>query len=126
MLGLSVPNELLLLALVGLAGFGLGWFLRRRQRPKEREIIESVALERGPTAIVSVALADALKVSAGEPVAQETVATLAAASQAILEMQLLPTCPRCGARMELRVFNEKKIWVCDDFPGCRGARMADQ
>lgn len=117
---MSVPFELIILLLVGFAGFGLGWLLRRRPKGPEIEPMELG----GRTAIVSPLLTNALKVD--EPIAQETVATLAAASQVIHEIQLLPTCPRCANRMELRIFNGKKIWVCDDFPGCRGARMADE
>lgn len=116
---MSVPFELGLLLLVGLAGFGLGWLLRRRSGEPEVEPIELG----GRTAIVSQPLDSAIPPEG--PINQETVATLAAASQAIHEIHLLPTCPHCGNRMELRVFKEKKIWVCDDFPGCRGARMDD-
>lgn len=123
MVGRSVPIELLVLALVGLAGFGLGWWLRRRGRVVPE--IEAQEVDGGPTAIVSqfVSLAE---IASAEPVSKETVATLAAASQAIYEIHLHPTCPICHGRMEKRVFNEKKILVCEEFPGCRGARMADE
>lgn len=121
MIGLSVPFELLVLALVGLAGFGLGWWLRRARSVMEIERPKTS----GPTAIVPSLFEDSPGAEPLEPISRESVATLAAASQAIQELHLLPTCPTCGSRMEMRIFKEKKIWVCEDFPVCRGAQMAE-
>jgi hypothetical protein len=119
MMGGSVPRELLVLALVGLAGFALGWWLRRGRTGKEIEPLEA----KGPTSIVPSIPWDASADAA--PVAPEAAAALAAASQAMQQRQGLPSCPSCGSRMDLRVFKEKRIWVCEEFPVCRGAQMAE-
>jgi hypothetical protein len=121
MSGWAIPRELLLLACVGLAGFALGWWLRR-DRGVER--IPEPASD-GPTSIVPSAQADGDETPSAEPVAREAAATLQVASMAIQQRSNLPKCPTCGSGMELRIFKEKRIWVCEEFPVCRGAQMAE-
>jgi ribosomal protein L37AE/L43A len=113
-----LPRELLLLALVGLACFALGWWLRRAPSPRRGP----KSLGQEPTSIVPLAPRQG---EAAELMPRESMATLAAASQAMQERQKLPHCPACGSRMELRSFKEKRVWVCEDFPGCRGATLEE-
>lgn len=113
----GVPREILTLALVGLAGFVIGLWLRRDRRAK------SIDVEGESTPSVIVRTVPQPKT---EPMAQEAVATLAAASQAMQVRTQLPICPSCGARMEMRIFKERRIWICEEFPVCRGAQMVEE